>query len=110
VVPGSSPGGPTENKGVTTFKSCNPFFVARFLQATGDDPVTSGHILTLGPSNFGGGFKESESAQRTLAGIEIFNIIIKDQIEDSKSYWFAKFKSLASLNQSKSATYTSRKS
>jgi len=41
------------------------------------------------------GFKEFESAQRTLAGIEIINIIRKDQIIDSKSNWFATFKSLA---------------
>ena len=30
------------------------------------------------------GFKEFESAQRTLAGIEIINIIRKNQIENSK--------------------------
>jgi len=41
------------------------------------------------------GFKEFESAQRTLAGIEVINIIRKDQIKDSKSSWFATFKSLA---------------
>ena len=41
------------------------------------------------------GFKEFESAQRTLAGIEIINIIRKGQIKDSKSTWFATFKSLA---------------
>ena len=41
------------------------------------------------------GFKEFESAQRTLAGIEIINIIRKNQIKDSKSNWFATFKSLA---------------
>ena len=35
------------------------------------------------------GFKEFESAQRTLAGIEIINIIRKNQIKDSKSNWFA---------------------
>jgi len=42
------------------------------------------------------GFKEFESAQRTLAGIEVINIIRKDQIKDSKSSWFNTFKSLAS--------------
>ena len=41
------------------------------------------------------GFKEFESAQRTLAGIEVINIIRKDQIKRSKSSWFATFKSLA---------------
>ena len=41
------------------------------------------------------GFKEFESAQRTLAGIEIINIIRKDQIKDPKSNWFTTFKSLA---------------
>jgi len=41
------------------------------------------------------GFKEFESAQRTLAGIEVINIIRKDQIKDSKSNSFATFKSLA---------------
>jgi putative transposase len=41
------------------------------------------------------GFKEFESAQRTLAGIEIINIIRKNQIADSRSNWFATFKSLA---------------
>jgi len=41
------------------------------------------------------GFKEFESAQRTLAGIEIINIIRKDQIEDSRASWFATFRSLA---------------
>jgi len=40
-------------------------------------------------------FKEFESAQRTLAGIEIINIIRKDQIEDSRASWFATFRSLA---------------
>ena len=41
------------------------------------------------------GFKEFESAQRTLAGIEIINIIKKNQIVDSKSTYFKTFKSLA---------------
>lgn len=41
------------------------------------------------------GFKEFESAQRTLAGIEIVNIIRKNQIIDSKSTCFKTFKSLA---------------
>ena len=41
------------------------------------------------------GFKAFESAQRTLAGIEIINIIRKDQISDSKNSWFKTFKSLA---------------
>ena len=41
------------------------------------------------------GFKEFESAQRTLAGIEIINIIRKDQLTNPKKSWFATFKSLA---------------
>jgi putative transposase len=41
------------------------------------------------------GFKEFESAQRTLAGIEIINIIRKNQINDSKSTAFKTFISLA---------------
>ena len=41
------------------------------------------------------GFKEFESAQRTLAGIEIINIIRKNQLKDSRSSWFNTFKSLA---------------
>ena len=41
------------------------------------------------------GFKEFESAQRTLAGIEVVSIIMKDQIEDSKSTAFKIFISLA---------------
>jgi putative transposase len=41
------------------------------------------------------GFKEFESAQRTLAGIEIINIIRKDQLINPKKSWFATFKSLA---------------
>jgi putative transposase len=41
------------------------------------------------------GFKEFESAQRTLAGIEIINIIRKDQLSNSKKSWFDTFKSLA---------------
>ena len=41
------------------------------------------------------GFKEFESAQRTLAGIEIINIIRKDQLSNSKKSWFTTFKSLA---------------
>ncbi len=41
------------------------------------------------------GFKEFESAQRTLAGIEIINIIRKNQIQHPKSNWYATFKSLA---------------
>jgi len=41
------------------------------------------------------GFKEFESAQRTLAGIEIINIIRKNQIVNSRRSWFATFKSLA---------------
>jgi len=40
------------------------------------------------------GFKEFKSAQRTLAGIEIINIIRKNQITDSRTSWFATFKSL----------------
>ena len=41
------------------------------------------------------GFKEFESAQRTLAGIEIINIIRKNQIVNPRRSWFATFKSLA---------------
>jgi putative transposase len=41
------------------------------------------------------GFKEFESAQRTLSGIEVVNIIRKNQIIDSKSTCFKTFKSLA---------------
>jgi putative transposase len=41
------------------------------------------------------GFKEFESAQRTLAGIEIINIIRKNQIIDAKSTTFKTFNSLA---------------
>lgn len=41
------------------------------------------------------GFKEFESAKRTLAGIEVINIIKKNQVQDSKATWFATFKSLA---------------
>jgi putative transposase len=41
------------------------------------------------------GFKEFESAQRTLAGIEIINIIRKNQIKESKSTTFKTFCSLA---------------
>jgi len=40
------------------------------------------------------GFKDFESAQRTLAGIEIVNIIRKNQIKDSKSTTFKTFYSL----------------
>jgi putative transposase len=41
------------------------------------------------------GFKEFESAQRTLSGIEVVNIIRKNQIFDSKSTYFKTFRSLA---------------
>ena len=41
------------------------------------------------------GFKEFESAQRTLAGIEVVNIILKDQIMYSKATPFKTFLSLA---------------
>ena len=41
------------------------------------------------------GFKEFESAQRTLAGIETINIIRKGQIENSKNSTFKTFCSLA---------------
>jgi putative transposase len=41
------------------------------------------------------GFKEFESAQRTLAGIEVANIIRKNQIIDPKSITFKTFNSLA---------------
>jgi len=40
------------------------------------------------------GFKEFESAQRTLAGIEVVNIIRKGQMTTSKSTHFETFKSL----------------
>ncbi len=41
------------------------------------------------------GFKDFESAQRTLAGMEIVNIIRKNQIKDSKSTTYKTFYSLA---------------
>ena len=41
------------------------------------------------------GFKEFESAQRTLAGIEVVNIIRKGQIADSRKKTFKTFCSLA---------------
>ncbi len=41
------------------------------------------------------GFKEFESAQRTLAGIEIVHMIRKDQIKDPQSSTFKTFCSLA---------------
>ena len=41
------------------------------------------------------GFKEFESAQRTLAGIEVVNIIRKGQIADSRKTTFKTFCSLA---------------
>jgi len=41
------------------------------------------------------GFKEFESAQRTLSGIETINIIRKNQLKDSRSSWFETYKSLA---------------
>ena len=41
------------------------------------------------------GFKEFESAQRTMEGIEIINIIRKNQIIDSKSTRFKTCNSLA---------------
>ena len=41
------------------------------------------------------GFKEFESAQRTLAGIEVVNIIRKGQMATSKPTFFENFKSLA---------------
>jgi putative transposase len=41
------------------------------------------------------GFKEFESAQRTLAGIEVVNVILKDQIIDAKYTPFKAFLSLA---------------
>ncbi|MFC2176089.1 IS6 family transposase [Bacteroidota bacterium] len=41
------------------------------------------------------GFKEFESAQRTLAGIEVVNIIRKGQMTISRSTHFETFKSLA---------------
>lgn len=40
------------------------------------------------------GFKEFESAQRTLAGIEVVNIILKNQIVDSRATPFHTFLSL----------------
>jgi len=41
------------------------------------------------------GFKDFESTQRTLAGIEVVNIIRKNQIEDPKSTTFKTFYALA---------------
>ena len=41
------------------------------------------------------GFKEFDSAQRTLEGIEVVNIIGKNQIIDPKSTTFKTFNSLA---------------
>jgi len=41
------------------------------------------------------GFKEFESAQRTLSGIEVISIIRKNQIADSRSSHFKTFLSLA---------------
>jgi putative transposase len=41
------------------------------------------------------GFKEFKSAQRTLSGLEIVNIIRKDQIKDFKSTTYKTFYSLA---------------
>jgi putative transposase len=43
------------------------------------------------------GFKELESAQRTLAGLEIVHIIIKNPLTESKKSWFATFLSLLGL-------------
>jgi putative transposase len=40
------------------------------------------------------GFKEFESAQRTLAGIEVVNVILKNQIMNSKASSFKTFLSL----------------
>ena len=40
-------------------------------------------------------FKEFESAQRTLAGIEVVNIGMKNQVIDSKATYFKTFVSLA---------------
>jgi putative transposase len=41
------------------------------------------------------GFKEFDSAQRTLAGIEVVNVILKDQIIDAKNTPFKTFLSVA---------------
>jgi putative transposase len=41
------------------------------------------------------GFKDFESAQRTLSGIEVINIIRKNQIIDPRSTCYKTFKSLA---------------
>ena len=41
------------------------------------------------------GFKEFESAQRTLSGIEVGSVVRKNQILDSKSTGFKTFKYLA---------------
>ena len=57
--------------------------------------VEQDHRTTKRRITISTGFKEFESAQRTLAGIEVINIIRKNQIKDSKSSWFATFKSLA---------------
>lgn len=45
--------------------------------------------------SIGTGFKEFESAQRTLAGVEVVNIIRKDQIADARKTTFKTFCSLA---------------
>ncbi len=44
------------------------------------------------------GFKEFESAQRTLAGIEVVNIILKGQVIDAKATPFKTFLPFATLN------------
>jgi hypothetical protein len=41
------------------------------------------------------GFKEFESAKRTLGGIELIRMLQKDQMVDPKSTPFASFLSLA---------------
>jgi putative transposase len=53
-------------------------------------------LLTKRRLKISTGFKEFESAQRTLAGIEIINIIRKVQILNPKSTIFKTFCSLAS--------------
>ena len=45
------------------------------------------------------GFKDFESAQRTLAGIEVVNIIRKNQIKDLKSTTYKTFNIFGSLTQ-----------
>lgn len=53
--------------------------------------VEQGHRLIKRRIMITTGFKEFESAQRTLAGLEVINILKKNQIQEFKSSWFATF-------------------